>query len=131
EIELAGERLHGLVLQPASVLEDAERIAGEAIAVEREDVEEAIGVVGHDRRPRGRRLSALRPELPPADAVKVQVEDRLAGIVARVAGEAVAGRLRAHLAGDPSGDRDQPTERRLVPRLGLAGRGKMLLRDNG
>ena len=62
--------------------------------------------------------------------MKVQVEDRLAGVVARVAGEAVAGRLHAHLAGDPSRHRDQPTERRLVPRLGLSGRGKMLLRDD-
>src|SRR6266404_2921495 len=75
-------------------------------------------------------FSALRPELPPADAVKMQVEDRLAGIVAGVAGEPIAGRLHAHLAGDPSRHRDQPTERRLVPRLALSGRGKMLLRDD-
>ena len=60
--------------------------------------------------------------------MKVQVEDRLAGIVARVAGEAVAGRLRAHLAGDPSGDRDQPTEGGLVPRVGLSCGRQMRLR---
>src|SRR2546425_172426 len=78
----------------------------------------------------GPRLLPLRPELPPADAVKVQVEDRLAGIVARVAGEPIAGRLHAHLAGDPSRHRNQPTEGRLVPRLGLSGRRKMLLRDD-
>ena len=59
--------------------------------------------------------------------MEVQVEDGLPSIVARVAGEAVAGRLHSHLAGDPSSRRDQPTECRLVPRLGLSCRQKVLL----
>src|SRR5262249_11302588 len=73
---------------------------------------------------------ALRPELPPADAVKVQVKHRLTSIVARIAGEPVAARLNLHFAGDPSSDRDQPTEGRLVLRLYLACRGQMHLGDN-
>src|SRR5712691_4907236 len=72
----------------------------------------------------------LRSELPPAETMQVEVEDGLPGIVARVAGEAVAGRLDSHLAGDPSGYRDQATEGRLVFRVGLPCRGKMLFRDD-
>src|SRR5882724_3029017 len=80
--------------------------------------------------PRGRRVLALRTQLPPAETVEVQVEDRLPGIVARVAGKAVAGRFHSHLAGDSGGYSDQPTEGELVSRFGFSCRRQVLLRHD-
>src|SRR5881296_532871 len=72
----------------------------------------------------------VHAQLPAAEAVQVQVEDGLPGIVARIAGEAVAGRFHSHLACDPGGYRDHPTEGRLVSRVGLSCRRQMLFGDD-